>query len=130
MKNNLILAFVAVVVVISGCAPAHSVGLMEIEPLGTDPNLGNTAKVNLINDTGKTLFFRMFDVANNMPIGLDMQLDPNEQKTITPNANQYYNYLIFTNKSDKDPVYRFNNAWFSAGITYSLYFAKTANGKK
>ncbi|MCD4657256.1 MAG: hypothetical protein K8S87_06900 [Planctomycetes bacterium] len=132
MKKTLILAFVAFFVVISGCSPAKSAGLMEIEPIGQDKTMfaASIAKITLNNDTNKTLFFRMLDSVNNAVIGDDMQLNAAEQKDITPNANQYYNYIIFSNNNDKDPIYRFNNAWFSAGYTYTISFSAAISSRK
>ncbi len=132
MKKTLILAFIAFFLVVSGCTPAKSSGIMDIEPIGQDKTMlaAGIAKITLNNDTDKTLFFRMLDSVNNTVIGEDMQLNANEKKDITPNANQYYNFIIFSNNNDKEPIYRFNNAWFSAGFTYSLSFSKAASSGK
>ena len=132
MKKTLFLAFIAFVLAVTGCTPAKSAGIMEIEPIGQDKTMlaAGIAKITLINDADKTLFFRMIDAVNNTVIGEDMQLNVNEKKDITPNANQYYNIIIFSNNNDKDPIYRFNNAWFSAGFTYTLSFAKAVSSGK
>ena len=130
MKKLIALALIGMIFIAAGCAPSRSAGLMEVEPVGKDPTLVGTAKVNLINDTGRTLYFRMLDAYTNVAISSDMQLDPKQSRMINPNSGQQYVYMIFTNNNDKDPIYVCKNAWFNAGLTYSLHFSNAVMGKK